>query len=300
MLYDRPYMREDPLGRRTSPVTWLLCAVIAGFILQLALGSWFGAEEAFVGQLAVTGHALRLGHLWTLVSYGLVHDPFNLASGLLDTVCCLIALYFLGRELVPLVGNRRFWWIAVGALVAGGLAWSAVNWRRSGSFLCGPTAIADAFLVVYACFYPNEELNFLLLFLIPVRLKPKFIALAVALYDLCGFSFFEVLGRASPFGGQHSAHLAGLAAGWAYYRFAHKAEWRLFRRRAATVVPIWSKAAARGARASTGLAAAPAKRDNLKAEVDRILDKINSDGFGALTPEEKRILDEARDLLSRR
>ena len=41
-------------------------------------------------------------------------------------------------------------------------------------------------------------------------------------------------------------------------------------------------------------------RENLRAEVDRILDKINSQGFGALTAEEKRILDEARDLLSRR
>jgi hypothetical protein len=37
----------------------------------------------------------------------------------------------------------------------------------------------------------------------------------------------------------------------------------------------------------------------LRAEVDRILDKINSEGFGALTAEEKRLLDEARDLLSR-
>ena len=41
-------------------------------------------------------------------------------------------------------------------------------------------------------------------------------------------------------------------------------------------------------------------RDDLRAEVDRILDKINSQGFGALTDEEKRVLDEARDLLSRR
>jgi len=41
-------------------------------------------------------------------------------------------------------------------------------------------------------------------------------------------------------------------------------------------------------------------RDDLRAEVDRILDKINSQGFGALTADEKRVLDEARDLLSRR
>jgi hypothetical protein len=40
-------------------------------------------------------------------------------------------------------------------------------------------------------------------------------------------------------------------------------------------------------------------RTDLRAEVDRILDKINSEGFGALNEEEKRLLDEARDLLGR-
>ena len=41
-------------------------------------------------------------------------------------------------------------------------------------------------------------------------------------------------------------------------------------------------------------------RGHLRAEVDRILDKINSDGFGSLSADEKRVLDEARDLISRR
>ena len=39
---------------------------------------------------------------------------------------------------------------------------------------------------------------------------------------------------------------------------------------------------------------------DLKKEVDRILDKINSQGFGALTDSEKKILDEAGDLLKKR
>ena len=40
-------------------------------------------------------------------------------------------------------------------------------------------------------------------------------------------------------------------------------------------------------------------REDLKAEVDRILDKINSKGFQSLSPDEKRTLDEARNLLNR-
>jgi uncharacterized protein YcgL (UPF0745 family) len=58
----------------------------------------------------------------------------------------------------------------------------------------------------------------------------------------------------------------------------------------------WKKSAAPTPRFHVNLS----NRDDLRAEVDRILDKINSQGFGALTAEEKRLLDEARDLLSRR
>ncbi len=43
-----------------------------------------------------------------------------------------------------------------------------------------------------------------------------------------------------------------------------------------------------------------ASRDALRAEVDRILDKINLHGFGSLTPAEKRVLDDARQHLNHR
>jgi hypothetical protein len=95
-----------------------------------------------------------------------------------------------------------------------------------------------------------------------------------------------------------------MAVGWLYYRFVHDAEWQGFSRRKAEVeLPHWLK---RAPRAAAAVVAAPARRLNLtdrghvRAEVDRILDKINSHGFGALTAEEKHLLDEARDLLSRR
>jgi hypothetical protein len=40
-------------------------------------------------------------------------------------------------------------------------------------------------------------------------------------------------------------------------------------------------------------------RAALRQEVDRILDKITQEGFGALTDEERSILDQAKDLLSK-
>ena len=40
-------------------------------------------------------------------------------------------------------------------------------------------------------------------------------------------------------------------------------------------------------------------QQDLQEEVDRILDKINENGFGALTQEEKNILEKAKGLLNR-
>ena len=91
----------------------------------------------------------------------------------------------------------------------------------------------------------------------------------------------------------------GMAAGWLYFRFVHNAQWRLSCRRPAIELPRWMKRAPRAGAAAPAAQVNLTNRETLKAEVDRILDKINSEGFGALTEEEKRLLDEARDLLSR-
>jgi hypothetical protein len=44
---------------------------------------------------------------------------------------------------------------------------------------------------------------------------------------------------------------------------------------------------------------APATNQDLRVEVDRILDKINTSGLASLTATEKRLLDEAKNLSPR-
>ena len=210
-------------------------------------------------------------------------------------------IFLLGRELLPMLGGRRFLGLFVGANVLGGLAWSLVHWSTGGVHL-GAMAAASAMMVVFACFFPNRRLDFLLLFL-PVSLKPKYLAWAGLGLALTGLVFFETRPVEPPFGRfaiASSAHLGGMLAGWIYYRFVHDAPWR-------RVLPWRSR---RGmsdfapAVPAIPLAEmdnpAPETREELRARVDRVLDKINSHGFGSLTPDEKRLLDEAKDLLSRR
>ncbi len=185
-------------------------------------------------------------------------------------------------------------------MIAGAIAvWSAVNWHVGGMAIGASAGVAGLF-VVFACFYPNQPVTFLLFFILPVTLKPKYVAIAFLLIELAGCIFYEVMGVTSPFGFAHSAHLGGMAAGWIYYRYLHEASWRLPARSSDIELPKWMKRAAKAPAPAAYSVNVGNNPGELRAEVDRILDKINSSGFGALTAEEKRRLDEAKDLLSRR
>ena len=299
MPSERPYLREDYQRERTSVLIWLISAIIAGFVLQLIVGSpWFRGSHAFTSSFALSIPGVQDWRIWTLLTHSFLHST----GFIFHVIGNVIALYFLGRELLPMLGPRRFLGLYATATLVGALAWTAVHWRfGGGETLIGATAAVDALFIVFACFFPNKELNFLLFFLFPVTLKPKHIAYALAAFDLCVLLFAEIPGALLPFNIAiaSSAHLGGMAVGFLYYRFVHDARWFLKSGPSETELPRWMK------RGKKAVVIPPAEQvsaetpEDIRAEVDRILDKINSHGFGALTPDEKRMLDEAKDLLSR-
>ncbi|MGA3007777.1 MAG: DUF6576 domain-containing protein, partial [Opitutaceae bacterium] len=99
----------------------------------------------------------------------------------------------------------------------------------------------------------------------------------------------------------HLARLGVMAAAVGFYfLYENRLKYDLaLASRPAVELPRWLRKTPRAAR-SPVYRVNLSNRDDLRAEVDRILDKINSAGFGALTADEKQILDEAKDLLSRR
>jgi membrane associated rhomboid family serine protease len=294
----RPYMRDYPGQSRPSGIsvmTWLLSAIVAGFVLQNIFLRWFNAGQVFDSAFALSHESVASGKIWALLTYGFLHDPRNL----LHILANLLAIYFLGRELIGVMGDRRFAIIYLAAVICGGILWAASNWSTGGSVV-GASAGACGLLIIYACFFPNRPVTFLLFFILPVTLKPKHVAWAVLSLDLCGFAFYEVLGASSPFGIAHSTHLGGMLAGWVYFRYVHEAVWRLPWH---TARPSLAPARPAKSAMQTAPGASSSSADNrsdLRTEVDRILDKINSEGFGALTTDEKLLLDNAKDLLSRR
>ncbi|MDI1318591.1 MAG: rhomboid family intramembrane serine protease [bacterium] len=294
MLSDRPYMRNDYDSRPTSVLTWILSALIAGFLLQNIFG--LDMVRGRLGSnvvetlFALTPGQLMQGHFWALATYPLLH------ANILHLLFNALGLFLLGRELLPLVGTRRFLAIVAAAVLTGAGLWLAVHFFNGGGVLLGASGCVMALFILFACFYPEREITFLLFFVLPVTVKPKYLAWILVGIDAFGFLFSELPGR-DP-GVAYSAHLGGILAAWVYFRYFHANNgWD---RAAGIELPAWLR------RRKQAKSAAPFFKVNLRqpsaelrVEVDRILDKINSDGFGALTEEEKRVLDEAKDLLSR-
>jgi membrane associated rhomboid family serine protease len=290
-------MQSDYPRNTTNAVTWLISAMVAVFVLQFVFLRWFNLGSSLESGLSLTVDGVKSGKVWTLLTYSFLHSTGNL----LHIVGNLVGLYFVGRILEPLLGSRRFVWLFTAAVAAGAALWLATHWQMSGGSAIGASAGVLGLFVVFACFYPNQPMTFLLFFVLPVTLKPKYVAIALLAVELLGFAFYEVMHAASPFGSGvgFSAHLGGMLAGWIYFRYIHEAGWRLRKPSSDIELPRWLR------KKPKAVAPPPVQidltsREDLRAEVDRILDKINSDGFGALTADEKRLLDDARDLLSRR
>lgn len=296
MLSDRSYMRPDYPRETTSALTWFLSAVIAGSVMQLVFERFLGSN-AMVDLFAVTPVGVLQGKVWTLVTYTFLH------GGVLHLVLNALGLFLIGREVAPLLGTRGLIQFLLSTAILGALAWFATHaWGAPTFPLVGASAVLAGMFVFFACVAPEREITFLLFFVLPVTLKPKILAWILLAIDALGFLFNEIPGGVLDGGAgiAHSAHLGGMLAGWLYYRLLYAnngldraagSSFRLslFRRAVKTSAPR--------PEASTPVHSAPV---NLRAEVDRILDKINSHGFGALTEQEKRLLDDAKDLLSRR
>ena len=304
MLSDRSYMRDDYARQTTAITTWIICATIAGFVVQNVAWKWLGpsAGRSFDHALALSVVGFQSGYVWTLLSYCLLHSM----SSFLHLVFNLLWIFLLGRELLPILGSRQFMWLYAGGVFVGGLAWLATNWVYGGQ-LIGASAGAYALLMMFAALSPNRPITLLLFFIVPVTIKPKWIVAALGGIDLFGFLFSEVTGGNGLGGIAHSAHLGGFAAGGIFFRYVHQREWKTPDRAPAVELPGWLKRSKKRPIEAPaykvnvgGPAPTPASHPDLKAEVDRILDKINSNGFGALTDDEKRHLDKAKDMLNKR
>lgn len=272
---------------------WLISMIIAAFLIQLVVtASWFRIGIFLPHHFGVSIAALQEFRFWTLGTHPLLHRTDNF----LHIITVIAGLVLLGRELLPMLGARRFIGLFFGASAAGALTWAAVNWQTGGGLLGGMAGIYGLF-ALFACLNPNLELRFLLFFFLPISLKPRALAWALVTFDLCGSIYFEFTPAVAPFAYAPSAHLGGMLTGLIFYQLCYSERSLFYIGHAAltralnpppNVSPIANSADF-----------SPPNSHDLRVEVDRILDKINSSGLASLTSAEKRLLDEAKNFAPR-
>lgn len=299
-LYDRSYMKSDYRSRRhPSILKWILLTTIGIFVLQVLVTAWFPRNE-FLGGLFENYFYLSPQHIqdrffWTTITYAFFH------AHVLHLLFNMLIVYFFGREVLPFLGNKGFAQLYFGAAFTGGLLWLVINFQAQ-AVVIGASASAIALLVFFACLYPNRQVTFLLFLIIPVTLKPKYMAFFVVGLDLVGFLFWEMReGGGGLFGERiaHSAHLGGALASWLYFKYVFSSPGFQRHEKPLVETPAWFKKKPKGQQTTGKYSVNLLSRRHLQNEVDRILDKINAKGFHSLTEDEKKVLERAKDLLSK-
>ncbi len=298
MISDRDYMRPAPRvfanWRRWTAVNIILAANFAVFVLSFVLGGWikgFSLESYF----ALSIPALEGGKIWTLLTYSFLHEGF------LHIFINMLVLFFMGPAVEGMLGKAKFFLLYFLSVFGGALLWTAVNYMDADrAFMVGASAGVLGITAYFCASWEDRPVTFLFFFVIPLTMRPKMILLIIGLMELFGMVFMELApNNSDPIA--YSAHLGGMVSALA---FAYFRNGRLFGRPSASssgrAGRFWgaSKEPKRNMSASDMSFNVRISSDaDLRAEVNRILDKISAEGFASLTDDEKDTLKRAKDRL---
>lgn len=250
----------------TPWVTRLLIANIIAFILAPP-GSVLYRYLMFVP-------ALVLERPWSILTYMFLH------GGFMHILFNMIGLYFFGPRLEARIGARDFMIMYLLAGIAGALLSFALEPRAA---IVGASGAVFGVLLGFAMFWPHERIY--IWGVLPVPARMMVIGLAV----LSIYSGFQGAGS----GIAHFAHLGGFAGAWGFLKVRERRS-TAFKRNATPDAHL--SAADR----ITGRAArAERKWENIRLddlheinrqEVERVRAKIEAEGAGSLTPDERAFM----------
>lgn len=285
MLYDRPYMKRLPFGSTGSFCDLIIFVLIGCFLVQSLVVLVFETtilESIF--PLSIT--TIHKGFFWSFLTYGFLHEgPIHLLFNILG-------IHFIGRHVEACFYQGKFLIFCLFCLLFGGLVWLPFN--QNYQSLVGFSAVVLGLLTYFCLLKPNEPISVLLFFVLPLKLKPKYILLGTLGIEVYGFLFSELknIGNVA-----HSAHLGGMSFGALYYYF-YMSNLRFplrFKFEKSQTHSAVRKKQSRNQKKNFRVNFSA--NHDLHVEVDRILDKINDTGFGSLSESEKKCLEKAKKIL---
>jgi membrane associated rhomboid family serine protease len=292
-IADRSYMRgRRPVGDRLSATAWTLGVLVASFILGL-IGS--AARVDFHAGLGLSeSHPLP----WQPLTYALVHGDFwhLLGNGLI--------LWWTGDIVERTYGRRTYWMVFVVGTLLGAAVWwlSGLGGTERSGWLVGASAGVYALMLVALLDKLDHQITLLLFFFLPVTLRVSWLLLITAGVTLCGWIFAELPGRHAWAGWKavwtsgiaHSAHLGGLLTGWFGFRYLNQTNLSVqdAQEEMAPPPPTAPEPDVVRYDDEETAAVAPLTRQQARAELDLLLDKISARGFGSLSEADKRRLED--------
>jgi len=262
--------RHDPIDFRSLPpaIRMLMIANVVGFVAGLIvpdLHNLFGL---------VPQQALFQRWLWQPVTYLFLH------GNIWHLVFNLFALWMFGMPVESQWGEKdflKYYFLCGLGAAAAHLALAP----HSTIPVIGASGSVYGLLVAFAMLYPDAVVY--LYFLIPIKAAHMAILFGA-------IEFFAGASGSSP-GVARFAHLGGMVTGYFYIRWwwVVKIQLKALWRRASSAAPEDEEPAPRPVPRRAAKPKAPAANADM-AEVDRILDKILSDGLESLTDDERGIM----------
>ena len=237
------------------------------FIIQLVLTSW---NRGFVLEyLGLSDGGISQAYAWQFFTAPLLYN--NVWHFLAN----MLVLYFIGRDVEAIIGQRQFLFLYLFGAFSGELGHLFLMPSDCVLFAAGG-GIAAIF-VAYATILPELEMTTLLLFMVPVRLKMRRVC-QIALFAAIPLLLFDRTGTVG-----HSAFLGGAVAGWFYAHLLGFGRTSLLQR-------VLRKRRVEAARLRSMSA------DQFVAEeINPLLEKISHRGLASLSRRERRLLEQARE-----
>jgi rhomboid family protein len=239
----------------------------AAFIVQLVLTSW---NQPFVLEyLGLSDRGINDAYAWQFFTAPLLHN--NIWHFAAD----MLVLYFIGRDVEAIIGQRQFLFLYLFGAFSGELGHLFL--MPSNCVLFGASGGVAAIFIAYATILPELEMTTLLLFMVPVRLKMRRLA-QIALVGAVALLLYDRSGAVG-----HSAFVGGAIAGWFYAHLLGFGRTSLLQR-------VLRQRRLEAARLQS------MRADQFVAEeIDPLLEKISQRGLASLSRRERRLLEQARE-----
>ncbi|MEO5753371.1 MAG: rhomboid family intramembrane serine protease [Chthoniobacterales bacterium] len=248
----------------------LLGVNLGVFLVQQVVQAY--QPEAVAQLFGLSYRGIDQAYAWQFVSALFLH------AGFLSFAGSMFLLYFVGRDVESILGQKHFLYLYLGGAIAGELG---------HLFIMPPTTVLlaasggiAALVVAFATILPELEVTQSIFFVVPVKLKAKYLGYTVFALGLV-LTIVDRDGVVS-----HSAYLGGGAAGWLY---AHLLG---FGRPSFLQRMLWRRRMEGERRRQMSL------EEFITAEIDPVLEKISRSGVGSLSRRERRTLARTREKMA--